>query len=162
MKTLRKQANSKRNVEYQLRLTKEKWLDKMRAKKIKLQKIVLKEKSIKDNRLFEKSEGRFYRGVGSSVEHTRTGPGMDKFTDFWGGIWEDDEKNAYQPWMIEVKQKIKQKMENVREFIVSKDNIARVMKKRKNWTAPEIDDLENFWWKIFKVCWRPLSKVINQ
>ena len=31
MKTLRKQANSKLEDEHQLRLTKEKWLDKMRA-----------------------------------------------------------------------------------------------------------------------------------
>ena len=144
MNKLRKQANFMLEDEHQLRLTKEKWLNKMSAKKVKLQKIVQKEQRIKDNRLFEKSEKRFYRSVGSSVEHTGTGPEMDKSTDFWGGIWEDDEKNAYQPWMIEVKQKIKQKVENVREFIVSKDKIARVIKKRKNWTAPGIDDIENF------------------
>ena len=122
----------------------------MSAKKVKLQKIVQKEQRIKDNRLFEKSERRFYGSVGSSVEHTETGPGMDKFTDFQSGIWEDDEKTAYQLWLIEVGQKIKQKVENVREFIVRKNDISRVIKKRKNWTAPGIDDIENFWWKIFK------------
>ena len=52
--------------------------------------------------------------------------------------------------MIEVGQKIKQKVENVREFIVRKNDIARVIKKRKNWTAPGIDGIGNFWWKIFK------------
>ena len=54
--------------------------------------------------------------------------------------------------MIEVGQKIKQKVENVREFIVRKNDIARVIKKRKNWTAPGIDGIGNFWWKYSKVC----------
>ena len=36
MKTLCKQANSKLEDEHQLRLTKEKWVDQMRAKKVKL------------------------------------------------------------------------------------------------------------------------------
>ena len=75
----------------------------------------------------------------STVEHTESVPGMDKFTDFWSGIWKDDEKTTY-----EVGQKIKQDLEDVREFLVSEDDIARVIKKRKNWTAPGIDDIENF------------------
>ena len=40
---------------------------------------------------------------------------MEKFTDFWGGILKDNEKITYQPWMIEVEQKIRQKMEDVRK-----------------------------------------------
>ena len=53
-----------------------------KGKKVKLQKIVQKDKKIKDNRLVDRSEGRFYRSVGSTVEHTESVPGMDKFTDF--------------------------------------------------------------------------------
>ena len=70
---------------------------------------------------------------------------MDKFTDFWGGIWEDVDKTTYQPWMMEVGHKIRQKVEDVREFFVREDGIARVIKKRKDWTAPGIDGIENFW-----------------
>ena len=64
---------------------------------MKLQKIVQKKKRIKNNRLSERSEERFYQSVGRTVEHTGSVPGMDKFTDVWGGIWEDDEKTTYQP-----------------------------------------------------------------
>ena len=39
-------------------------------------------------RLFQRSKGKFYRSVGSTVEHTGSVPGIDEFTDFWGGIWE--------------------------------------------------------------------------
>ena len=53
---------------------------------MKLEKIVQKEKRIKDYRLFERSEGRFYRSVGSTVEHTGNVPGMGKFTYVWGSI----------------------------------------------------------------------------
>ena len=119
MKTLCKQANFKLEDEQQLSLTKEKWLAKNESKKLKFQKIVQKEKSIKDNRHFERSEGRLYRSVGSTVEHTGSLLKIDKFTDFWGCIWQDDKKTTYQPWIIEVRQKIRLKVDDVREFIVS-------------------------------------------
>ena len=55
--------------------------------------------------------------------------------------------------MIEVRQKIRQNVEDVREFIVSEDDIARIIKIRKNWTAPGICSFKNFCWKLFEVCW---------
>ena len=152
MKKLRKQAGSQLENEHQLRMIKEKWLDQMRAKKVKLQKVTQKEKKIRNNRLFEKKEGKFYQKAGGSTEHTGTVPTIEKFTEFWGGIWEDDEKTEQQPWMEKVKQKIREKIHTVTEFKVSESDIEKVIKKRKNWTAPGIDEIENFWWKIFQVC----------
>ena len=57
--------------------------------------------------------------------------------------------------MTKVGQKIRQNVEDVKEFSVSEDDIARVIKKRKNWSAPGVDDIENLWWNVFKVCWIP-------
>ena len=48
MNTLRKQADFMLKGEHQLRLTKEKWLNQMWEKEVKLQKIVQKEKRNKD------------------------------------------------------------------------------------------------------------------
>ena len=79
-----------------------------------------------------------------------------------GVVYGNDKKTTYQPWIIDVRQKISQKVEDVREFIVSEDNIARVIQKRMNCTAPEIDGIENFWWKTFKVYWRSLGEIMNQ
>ena len=86
---------------------------------------------------------------------------MDKFTEFWAGIWESEEKTTLQPWMEKVEKKIRAKVTNVKEFIVAESDIAIIIKQRKNWTAPGIDGIENFWWKIFKSCWRPLSRIMN-
>ena len=67
--------------------------------------------------------------VDRMVEHAGSAPGMDKITVFWSGRWEDGEKTTYQLWMIEVEQKITQKVEDVREFLVRKDDISMVIKK---------------------------------
>jgi len=157
---MREQAGSKLENEHQLRLTKEKWLDQMRVKRVKLEKMLQKEKRIKDNRLYQNKEGKFYQMIGGSTEHTGQVPSMEKFTNFWGGIWEDDEKTIDRPWMEVIGNKIREKVHRVEEFKVSESDIEKIIKKRKNWTAP-VDGIENYWWKVFKVCWRPLSKIMN-
>ena len=75
---------------------------------------------------------------------------MEKFTEFWRGIWEDDENTTQQPWMKAVEGKIKAKVHTVREFVVTESEIGKVISKRKNWTAPGIDRIENFGGKHLK------------
>jgi len=162
IKKMRKQAGSKLENAHQLRKIKEKWLDQMRAKKVKLNKITQKERRIKDNRMFERKEGKFYQSLAGTTEHTGQRPSMEKFTEFWGGIWEDDERTADRPWMTVIGEKIKSKVHRVREFQVSEEDIQKTVRNRKNWTAPGIDGIENFWWKHFKACWKPLSEIMNK
>ena len=161
MKKMRKQAGSKLDNEHQLRITKEKWLDQMRAKRVNLQKTMQRERRIKDNRSFVRKEGKFYQALGGDTEHTGQVPPMERFTEFWGGIWEDEEKTEYQPWMKVIEDKIRAKVHDVDEFKVTEAGIKRVIGKRKNWTAPGIDGIENFWWKTFKASWRPLCAAMN-
>ena len=161
LRTLRRQSKSKLENEYQLRMTKEKWLDQMRSKRVKLEKMIQKNQRLRENKMFEKSEGRFYRMLGGRGNQVGEAPEIDKFTQFWASIWESEERTTLQPWMEKVEKKIRAKVTNVKEFIVAESDIAMVIKKRKNWTAPGIDGIENFWWKIFKSCWIPLSRIMN-
>ena len=39
--------------------------------------------------------------------------------------------------------------------------LQHILKKRKNWSAPGIDGIQNFWWKKLISTWRPLTNAMN-
>ena len=54
------------------------------------------------------------------------------------------------------------KVYTVEEFDVTEDNLASVFKKRKNWSAPGVDEIQNNWWKKFKRIWKLLFQTMKQ
>ena len=61
LKNLKRRANSDLSFPRELLAAKEKWLDELRSKKVKLEKIVVRDKRIKNNNMFVRNEGTFYR-----------------------------------------------------------------------------------------------------
>ena len=52
--------------------------------------------------------------------------------------------------MNKVAQKMEQKVANVQEFTITEKKLHQTVKKRKNWSTPGIDGVQNFWWKKFR------------
>ena len=46
--------------------------------------------------MFQRDQKGFFRTL--EEDGTREMPEMDKFVDFWGGIWERNERTPYMPW----------------------------------------------------------------
>ena len=65
---------------------KEIWLEELRYRKTKLGKIGIRDKKIKNNRMFRDDEGMFYRKINNTKERQGTVPDIEKFVDFWAGI----------------------------------------------------------------------------
>ena len=86
---------------------------------------------------------------------------MDDIVNFWGSIWEDETTTPLRPWMIKVGDEISSKVNNVIDFEISEDELIRQMKKRKNWTAPGIDGIQNFWWKKLSSTWPVLKNLFE-
>ena len=61
---------------------------------------------------------------------------MERFVKLWGDVWEKDDRAPEIPWMESVSKQLRDKITSVKEF-----NITR---KRKNWTAPGMDGIQNF------------------
>ena len=119
-------------------------MDELRSKKVKLDKMSTRAKRIKNNAMFAADEGGFYRkGKGKKVYHGEIPP-MEKFVEFWGGIWEDEKKTPEQPWMKVVEQKWKEKVQDVKEFVITREDLTKVVKRRNNWSALGIDGIQNF------------------
>ena len=68
---------------------------------------------------------------------------MQRFVEFWGGIWEQNEPMPNMPWMEEVKAELGERANLVSEFAITDENMKKEVTKRKNWTAPGIDGIQN-------------------
>ena len=64
---------------------KESWTDKLRYKKIKLQKRIARGRGIMDNANFERDQKKFFKKVGG-IEHVGQILEMEKFDKFWGDM----------------------------------------------------------------------------
>ena len=141
---------------------KEEWLDKLRYKKIKLLKYQEKQRRKMDNALFQRDQKVFFRSLEGSEAHEGDMPEMEKFVTFWGGIWERDDKTPNMPWMQEVKQQLNSKVVEQSIFTITLDKIKKEVSKRKGWTAPGIDGIQNFWWKKFTATHSALARAFTK
>ena len=60
--------------------------------------------------------------------------------------------------MKSVSRQLRDKITNVKEFNITEETLEKETKKRKNWTAPGIDGIQNFWWKRLKPARRRLKR----
>ena len=127
-----------------LRVVKEQWLDKLCYKKVKLEKWVEKRNRKKDNILFQKDQKNFFRALEKFEKHQGEMPDMEKFVEFWGDIWEQNEPTPNMPWMEEVNTKLNKKVNIVSQFEITEEKLRREASKRKSWTAPGIDGIQIF------------------
>ena len=161
IKHLRTSMNGQEVTPKNLRVVKEQWLDKLRYKKVKLEKWVEKRNRKKDNIMFQKDKKNFFRALEKVEKHEGEMPEMDKFVEFWGDIWEQNEPTPNMPWMEEVKAELNEKAKIVSQFEITEEKLRREASKRKNWTAPGIDGIQNFWWKKFIPAQKALAKAFT-
>ena len=150
LKDLKQQMEESDTTSKNIRRYNEKWLDQLRYKKMKLEKMIERGNRIKDNANFEKDQKAFFKTLEAKTVYEGEPPRMEKFVEFWAGIWEKDEKTPEMPWMEKVKIELREKVQNVDEFTITENKVVEEIRKRKNWTAPGIDGIQNDWWKRFQ------------
>ena len=130
---------------------KDKALDEFIYRKIKLKRIKIKDARIRNNRTFQEDQGMFYRKTQGTKQLKGKVPEMEKFDEFWAGIWEDNSKTPQRKWMNTIAKKIKEKIIDVQELTITEGKLYSTAEKRKNWSAPGIDGIPNFYWKKLSV-----------
>ena len=162
LENLKRRANSDLSSLRELLAAKEKWLDELRSKKVKLEKIVARDKRIKNNNMFVQNEGTFYRQTKKLEKQVGRVPSINKFTDFWAGIWENDSKTPVTKWMKGIEKRLREKVKSTSEFKVTEKDLQDVAKKKKNWSAPGIDGITNYWWKTLTATRKPLARAMQK
>ena len=112
-----------------------------------------------DNIMFQNDQRAFFRKLEEKRNRKGQMPEMDKFIEFWGGIWERREDTPHMPWMEEVKMQLNAKVTSVNDFNTSLETVRKEVANRKGWTVPGIDGIYNFWWKKFEAAQEALTKV---
>ena len=108
--------------------------------------------------MFQKDQKSFFRTLGKVEKHEGEMPDMEKFVEFWGSIWEQNEPMPNMPWIKEVKAELSEKANIVSQFEITEEKLRKETSKRKNWTAPGIDGIQNYWWKKFTSAQKALAK----
>ena len=134
--------NNKDVTSRNLRTAKEQWIDKLRYKKVKLEKFVEKRKRKQDNFMFHHDQKGFFRTLEADITREGEMPDMDKFVEFWGGIWEQNERTPNMPWMEQVKRELQEKVGVVSELHANNDIV------------PE-------WWPSGRTVLLPKSKALT-
>ena len=82
---------------------KEKWLEELRYRKIKLEKTYTRDARIRDNRMFREDEGMFYRRINAKKKRQGKVPEMNKYLllfglEFWKMILSPQAGNGWKQW----------------------------------------------------------------
>lgn len=147
LRMLKDKAQSQLINNRQLLNAKEKWIEELRYVKVKIERTKIKEAKIRDNNMFREDQGNFYKSIDKVKEKKGKVPEIGKFVNFWAGIWEDESITPYKQWMKKVAQKITEKVTHVAEIEIDEEKLYKIIRIRKNWSAPGIDGIQNFWWK---------------
>ena len=151
MQKLEKWADQQMKRNDELLYVKERASDELRYRKVKLERTRSRDAKIRNNRMFEEDQAIFFRKTQGAKEKKGKVPKIKKFEGFWAGIWEDETQTSHQKWMNMVARKLS---ERVTEFIIDGKKLYETVKKRKNWTAPGTDGIQNFWWKKLTGTWK--------
>ena len=113
--------------------------------------------------MFKQDQKGFFRTLEEEKAHEGQIPKMEKFVEFWGGIWEREERTPNMPWMEEIRKQLNEKVNQVNEFNIAFEKVKKEVAKRKEWTATGIDSIQNYWWKKLeptqKALTRPFTKI---
>ena len=71
--------------------------------------------------MFRVNEGMFYRKINNTKERKGTVPAIDKFVEFWAGIWEDESSTPHRRWIRTVAETIRTKVINVEELTITEE-----------------------------------------
>ena len=161
LQKLKEWAHQQLNRNEDLIYMKEKALDELRYRIIKMKRIKIRDARIRNNRMFQEDQGMFYRNTQGTKQLKGKVPEIEKFEEFWAGIWEDNTETPHRKWMNTVGKKISEKVTDIQELAITEEKLYTTVKKRKNWSAPGIDGIPNFYWKKLRGTWSSLLRCFN-
>jgi len=93
----------------------------------------------------------------------------EQVIDFWAGIWEkEDSGNANAEWIKDIEEVFREIVpdRDGNPIPTTRDDTYNSVKKKKNWSAPGLDLIVNYWWKKLKsthpVMYGIANNIINK
>ena len=131
-------------------------------KDIKLAKDEEKQRRKQDNIMFQRDQKGFFRTLEGEEAHEGEMPEMEKFVEFWGGLWEREERMPKMPWMEEIMRQLNEKVNQVNEFNITFEKVKKEVAKKKGWTVPSTNGIQNYWWKKLEPAQKALTRTFTK
>ena len=72
------------------------------------------------------------------------------------------ERTPYMLWMEEIRGQLNKKVSRVTEFNITFEKVKKEVAKRKEWTAPGIENIQNYWWKKLEPAQKALTRAFTK
>ena len=108
---------------------KEQWLDKVRYKTVKLEKYIERFNWKKHIIMFQCDQKGLFRTLEALEKRKGEMLEMQRFAEFWGRIWKQNEPMSHMPWMEKVRAKLGKKANLVGEFAITDGNVKKEIAK---------------------------------
>ena len=96
-----------------------------------MEKCEEKRRRKQDNIIFQQLQKGFFKTLEGEEAHEGATPEMEKFVEFWGGIWEREKRMPNMPRMEEIGRQLNEKVNQVNEFNITQKALTRVFTKIK-------------------------------
>ena len=65
-------------------------------------------------------------------------------------------------WMEEIRRQLNEKVSQVNEFNITFEKVKKEVAKKKGWTAPVIENIQNYWWKKLEPAQKALTRAFTK
>lgn len=114
------------------------------------------------NLQFNRDTKKFYRNLHQNQSTDTRVPDQESMKTFWQGIWSKPIRHDPEAYWIP---KLRNETKNIRQMEhpqVTAADINTVVLRLKNWSAPGVDGIHNYWWKAFKSTHLVLAKQFQR
>ncbi|KAF4527480.1 hypothetical protein B566_EDAN014118 [Ephemera danica] len=114
--------------------------------------------------LFASDQKFFYRTMDGECQeqHSTLLPTEASLANFWSGIWSEPKRHDENAYWLRHEEDACRAIPQMSGVSISLEDVRASIKKTKNWTAPGIDSIHNFWWKYFKSTHEVLATRFNE
>ncbi|XP_044760847.1 uncharacterized protein LOC123318293 [Coccinella septempunctata] len=116
----------------------------------------------KQNNLFANNQRLFFRQIETEdTKQQKETPTEEKMTAFWKDIWSQSVEHDTGARWIDTEIRNSSGYTAMPEINISESDLIAVFKRMRNWTAPGIDGIHNYWWKAFTSCHKKLANLLQ-
>ncbi|XP_044760153.1 uncharacterized protein LOC123317614 [Coccinella septempunctata] len=146
-----------------LRLHSENLKQKIAALGSRLRRYHKRTQRYRENNLFSNNQRQFFRSLDEEVSNSKTKlPSPADMQKYWSSIWSQKGKHITNATWIEQERKEHNGIQEMPEIVVSEKDVEETVRRMKNWAAPGIDGIQNYWWKAFKHTHKSLASLITE
>eukprot|EP00957_Ditylum_brightwellii_P094226 7174289-Ditylum_brightwellii.AAC.1 len=134
---------------------------KLAAATLKLKKYKEREKRLRSSKSFHKSHKLFYDSLRSNSTAVANPPTEDDVTKFWTSLFSHTATHNNEAAWLKVEEESVQHVTKQQWMDITPDELCRTICKTKNWKAPRVDLVHNYWYKHFPALQHCLCNAFN-